>query len=320
MALTRRTFLRQGIHFTTLLAASTLSASALGATRLERVSGNPFYLGVASGDPRPDSVVIWTRLARETLGNTLSRNEPVAVDYEIAETASFSTVYRKGSAAALPELGYSVHLDLQGLSPGKEYYYRWMIGGEVSSVGRTKTAPAIDATPENFRFGFASCQQYEHGYFTALDHMAKENFDLIVHLGDYVYEESWGDENVRVHDAPEMYTLDDYRARYELYKKDPDLQNAHASAPWAVTWDDHEVDDNYANDIAIDEQTPEQLLTRRAGAYQAFYEFMPIRLPSGRQGSSMQIYRPLQFGTLMDMTILDTRQYRSDQACRDETA
>ena len=317
MAFNRRTFLRQGMHVTTLLAASTLSASALGATRLARVTANPFYLGVASGDPRPDSVVIWTRLARETLGNARSRNEPVAVDYEIAETANFSTIYRKGSAAALPELGYSVHLDLQGLNPDKEYYYRWMIGGEVSSVGRTKTAPALDATPESFRFGFASCQQYEHGYFTALDHMAKERFDLIVHLGDYIYEETWGANNVRHHNAPEIYTLDDYRARYELYKRDSDLQAAHASAPWAVTWDDHEVDDNYANAIAVDEQTPEQLLIRRAAAYQAFYEFMPIRLPSGRQGASMQIYRPLQFGTLMDMTILDTRQYRNDQACGD---
>jgi len=305
------------MHVTTLLAASTLSASALGATRLARVTANPFYLGVASGDPRPDSVVIWTRLARETLGNALSSNEPVAVDYEIAETANFSTIYRKGSAAALPELGYSVHLDLQGLNPGKEYYYRWMLGGEVSNVGRTKTAPALDATTESFRFGFASCQQYEHGYFTALDHMAKERFDLIVHLGDYIYEETWGANNVRHHNAPEIYTLDDYRARYELYKQDPDLQAAHASAPWAVTWDDHEVDDNYANAIAVDEQTPKQLLIRRAAAYQAFYEFMPIRLPSGRQGASMQIYRPLQFGTLMDMTILDTRQYRNDQACGD---
>ena len=317
MAFNRRTFLRQGMHVTTLLAASTLSASALGATRLARVTANPFYLGVASGDPRPDSVVIWTRLARETLGNALSRNEPVAVDYEIAETANFSTIYRKGSAAALPELGYSVHLDLQGLNPGKEYYYRWMLGGEVSNVGRTKTAPALDATTESFRFGFASCQQYEHGYFTALDHMAKERFDLIVHLGDYIYEETWGANNVRHHNAPEIYTLDDYRARYELYKQDLDLQAAHASAPWAVTWDDHEVDDNYANAIAVDEQTPKQLLIRRAAAYQAFYEFMPIRLPSGRQGASMQIYRPLQFGTLMDMTILDTRQYRNDQACGD---
>ncbi len=317
MTLTRRTFLRRSVSLATLLAASTLSASAFGATRLARVSGNPFYLGVASGDPRPDSVVIWTRLARETLGNTLSRNEPVTVDYEISDTAKFSVISRKGSAAALPELGYSVHVDLQGLNPGKEYFYRWMIGGEVSSVGRTKTAPAVDATPDVFRLGFASCQQYEHGYFTALDHMAKENFDLIVHLGDYIYEETWGANNVRHHNAPEIYTLDDYRARYELYKRDPDLQAAHASAPWAATWDDHEVDDNYANDIAVDEQTPEQLLIRRAAGYQAFYEFMPIRLPSGRQGASMQIYRPLQFGTLMDMTILDTRQYRNDQACRD---
>ena len=160
MALTRRTFLRQGIHFTTLLAASTLSASALGATRLERVSGNPFYLGVASGDPRPDSVVIWTRLARETLGNTLSRNEPVAVDYEIAETASFSTVYRKGSAAALPELGYSVHLDLQGLSPGKEYYYRWMIGGEVSSVGQERTSKSLNIYSDSNNFAPISFQYH----------------------------------------------------------------------------------------------------------------------------------------------------------------
>lgn len=317
MIISRRNFLKRGIRFSTLLAASTLSASAFGATRLAKVSGYPFYLGVASGDPRPDSVVIWTRLASSVLGNTLSRHEPVAVDYEISESPVFSTLFRKGSAAALPELGYSVHVDLQGLNPDTEYFYRWTIAGEASAIGRTKTAPAHDASPESFRFGFASCQEYEHGYFTALDHMAKENFDLIVHLGDYIYEETWGSNNVRHHTMHEIFTLDDYRTQYELYKSDPDLQSAHASAPWAITWDDHEVEDNYANDIAIDEQPREQFLLRRAAAYQAFYEFMPIRLPAGRQGASMQIYRPLQFGTLMDMTILDTRQYRSDQACRD---
>jgi alkaline phosphatase D len=184
-------------------------------------------------------------------------------------------------------------------------------------VGRTRTAPLASSQVDQFRFAFASCQQYEQGFYTAYQHMAEENLDLIVHLGDYIYESSWGQNLVRAHEGPEIMTLDDYRARYRTYKSDPDLQAAHASAPWIVTWDDHEVDNNYAAIAPEDEQDPQQFLRRRAAAYQAWYEFMPVRLPVGRQGPDMPIHRLFRFGNLLEMSVLDTRQYRSDQACGD---
>jgi alkaline phosphatase D len=318
----RRDFLRLGLRYS----ASLASALAMGglpalahaaARRPGSLPADPFTLGVASGDPLPDSVVLWTRLAEEVLQEAGLVGAVVAVDYELSDSPNFNRILRSGSIAAVPELGYSVHAEVRGLEPGRPYFYRWQLGNVSSVTGRTRTAPAAAAMVDEIRFAFASCQQYEHGFYTAYQHMAEEQFDLIVHLGDYIYERSWGQNLVRHHEGPEIINLDDYRRRYITYKTDADLRVAHASAPWVVTWDDHEVDNNYAADIAEDEQSPEQLLARRAAAYQAFYEFMPIRLPVGRQGPDMPIHRRLRFGQLMEMHVLDTRQYRSDQACGD---
>ena len=314
----RRQFLRLGGSLLGMLALSGLPSNVFGASkRLSRVAAYPFTLGVASGDPTSDSVILWTKIDPAALIGLGVDNDAIDVDYEVATDSNFTTIIRTGNIVAPPQLGYSAHLELRGLSPQTVYFYRWRLGGEISPVGRTKTAPLASASVQSFRFAVASCQQYEQGFFTAYDHMSKEDLDLIVHLGDYIYESSWGDVLVRRHEGPEIVTLNDYRARYTTYKSDADLQSAHASAPWAITWDDHEVDNNYASDIAEDDQTPDQLLARRAAAYQAFYEFTPIRLPVGRQGPDMPIYRRLRIGNLLEMSVLDTRQYRSDQACGD---
>lgn len=314
----RRCFLTISATLGGALALGGLPALLHGATRrLGNLPADPFTLGVASGDPTPDSVVLWTRLAHDVLAEIGAANDVIEVGFEIADSPNFRNIVRRGAIAAVPELGHCAHADIRGLAADTEYYYRWQVGNATSPVGRTKTAPAGSIDNQEFRFAFASCQQYEHGFYTAYQHMAEEEMDLIVHLGDYIYERSWGQNLVRHHEGAEIITLNDYRNRYITYKSDPDLKAAHASAPWIVTWDDHEVDNNYASDVPEDDQTPEQLLLRRAAAYQAYYEFMPIRLPVGRQGPAMPIHRRLRFGRLMEMNVLDTRQYRSDQACGD---
>lgn len=316
--ISRRQLLRIGSQLGAALSMGALPALAHSAARsLSNLPGDPFTLGVASGDPTSDSVVLWTRLAREVLAAIGAYEDVLEVRWEVAEDENFSRIVRTGTIASTPLLGHSAHAEVRGLNPATRYYYRWHIGNVTSPTGRTKTAAAADDNNSRFEFAFASCQQYEHGFYTAYQHMAEEDLDLIVHLGDYIYERSWGQNLVRAHEGPEILNLDDYRARYTTYRSDTDLLAAHASAPWVVTWDDHEVDNNYAAEIAEDDQTPEQLLVRRAAAYQAFYEFMPIRLPVGRQGPNMPIHRRLRFGKLMEMSVLDTRQYRSDQACGD---
>ena len=312
---TRRDFLRLTGGVTGLVALGPLAAC--GAERSVALSANPFTLGVASGDPSPDGVVLWSRLARSALEAAGAADQAIGVDWEVSEDEGFTRIARSGSALATPRLGHSVHVELAGLEPGRDYFYRLMAGGQVSPVARTKTAPALGAAVDRFRFAFASCQHYEHGLFTALRHLADENVDLIVHLGDYIYEMSYGENLVRHHDAPEPLTLDEYRARYTMYRSDPNLIAAHASAPWVVTWDDHEVDNDYASDVAQDGQTVAELLLRRAAAYQAFYEFMPLRQASMPVGPDAQMYRRLRFGNLIEMDVLDTRQYRSDQPCGD---
>ena len=314
----RRQLLRTGSELALALAMGALPTVAHSAARsLRALPDDPFTLGVASGDPTADSVILWTRLARQVLTAVGAHDDVVAVRWELAQDENFSRIVRSGSIAATPQLGHSAHAEVRGLTPATVYFYRWHIGDVTSPTGRTKTAAAADADNTEFDFAFASCQHYQHGFYTAYRHMADEQLDLIVHLGDYIYESSWGDNLIRAHEGPEIFTLDDYRARYHTYKSDVDLRAAHASAPWVVTWDDHEVDNNYAAGIAEDEQTPAQLLQRRAAAYQAYYEFMPIRLPVGRQGPNMPIHRRLRFGRLLEMNVLDTRQYRSDQACGD---
>ncbi len=288
-------------------------------------TGAPFALGVASGDPLPDSVILWTRL----LGSRLGRKAEVS--WQIAADERFRHVVRAGSTAARAELAHSVHVDARGLAPGREYFYRFRYQGALSPVGRTRTAPARYANPGRLRLGVVSCQDFQNGYWPAYWGLADEDVDVILHLGDYIYEY---DPNSRFpdrqHTTPEtpgldqLRTLDDYRARHAQYKGDPSLRAAHAAAPWVVTWDDHEVENNYAG--LIDEvgdsgdrlQSPAEFARQRAAAYQAYYEHMPLRLQGRgavvRPGSdAMRIYRRFDFGRLARLNVLDTRQYRTDQ-------
>ncbi len=284
----------------------------------------PFTMGIASGDPWPDGVVLWTRLAPEPLEGGGMPMANVNVAWEIARDRAFASIVQKGEAIARPELGHSVRVEATGLDAGREYFYRFRAGSEVSPTGRTKTAPPEGKPVDRLRFGVCGCNHYEAGYFTAFRRMAAEQFDFIFHTGDYIYEgRGDGGRNpalVRQHHAHEIYTVVDYRNRYAQYKSDPDFRAAHASAPFVITWDDHEVDNDYAGDLDENGTPPEVFLLRRAAAYQAFFESMPLRASQLPSGPNLRLYRRLRFGTLLDLSVLDTRQYRSDQACSGTSA
>ncbi len=279
-------------------------------------ASTPFTLGVASGDPLPGGVVLWTRLASEPSapGGGMA-GDAVPVRWEVARDESFSAIVRRGTATARPDAAHSVHVDVRGLEPGHDYWYRFLAGGQDSPVGRTRTAPAATASNRSLRFAFASCQHYEQGYFTAHRHLADEDLDLVLFLGDYIYEGGASDGKVRRHEGPEPTDLEAYRARYATYKADPDLQAAHLAHAWAVIWDDHEVENNYAGDHAQNgTMTTEAFRARRAAAYRAWWEHQPVRLPAPT-GPDVRMYRSLDFGRLASFQLLDTRQYRSDQPC-----
>lgn len=275
----------------------------------------PFTLGVASGDPTPDGVVLWTRLAPDPLRGGGMPLENVEVEWVVAEDERLSRVIRRGTAVAVADLAHSVHVEVSGLAPDRWYWYQFRVGGEASPLGRTRTAPRFEEQPRSLRFAFASCQHYEQGFYTAYRHMAAEDLDLVFHLGDYIYEYSGVRDQVRFHTYREIETLDDYRNRLALYKTDPDLQAAHAAFPWVVTWDDHEVDNDYAGAISENNDPEDAFLRRRAAAYQAYYEHMPLRRSSMPRGPEALIYRSLSFGRLAQFYVLDTRQYRTDQPC-----
>jgi alkaline phosphatase D len=247
-------------------------------------------------------------------------NESVKVVWEVAADAKMQRVIKKGSTLAQPEWGHSVHVEVQGLRPGREYWYRFRVGNEASGVARTLTTPARGAAVKQLKLAFASCQHYDY-YYTAHRDLAQSGADLIFHLGDYIYEGGISRFDLarpRRHNSEEVKTLVEYRNRYALYKMDENLQAAHAAAPWVVTWDDHEVDNNYAGAVQEEKNVlPADFLLRRAQAYQAYYEHQPLRRRSLPQGPDAQIYRSLAWGTLADFSVLDTRQYRSDQACGD---
>lgn len=295
-----------------LLASVLAPALARASGSIPKFSAYPFSLGVASGYPAADGVALWTRLAPEPLKGGGMAPDPVEVRWEVAEDAGFRRIARRGAALAVPENAHAVHVEVQGLSPGREYWYRFMAGGEVSPEARTRTAPEAGRGDDRLRVAFASCQQYEQGYYVAHRHLAAEDVDLVAFVGDYIYESSWGQNHVRKHPAPEPRTLGDYRNRYGLYKSDADLQKSHAAAPWIVTWDDHEVDNDYANDRS--EDLDPDFLLRRAAAYKAFYEHMPMRR-SVLVANGMRIYGHLDWGSLARLHVLDDRQYRSHQVC-----
>ncbi len=287
-------------------------------TSRPRWADDPFTLGVASGDPTASGAVLWTRLAPRPFEpeGGMPGARPT-VDWEVADDERFARIVRRGRYSAAPELAYSVHVEVEGLAPDRWYFYRFRSGDAVSPVGRVRTTPAAGAmTP--LRFGVASCQNYEQGLFTALDHLARERCDLVTHLGDYIYEYGTRAGAVRAHHGFEVRTVEQYRTRYAQYKLDPMLQAAHAMCPWLVTWDDHEVDNNYAGEVGENGmESAEQMRARRAAGYQAWWEHQPVRVPRARSWADLDIRRTTDWGALARLWMLDTRQYRDDQACGD---
>lgn len=281
----------------------------------------PFSLGVASGDPWPDGFVIWTRLSAglPVPGNEQNLPSSIPVDWEVALDPDFRRIAQRGRTQALALNGHAVHVELRGLAPGREYWYRFIALGERGPSGRALTLPALGAPAERLRIGVASCAHYERGLFSAYRHMAEERPDLVLFLGDYIYEYSNAPGTpglARSYNAPEATDLAGYRYRYALHHSDPDLQQLHAAAPWIATWDDHEVQDDYSSiyskDPAINVARFQQ---RRAAAYQAFLENLPLRRPRLGSNGSPLIYRRFAWGDLASLPVLDGRQYRSKQPC-----
>jgi alkaline phosphatase D len=273
----------------------------------------PFTLGVASGSPLPTAVVLWTRLAPKPLDGGGLGSGAFPVDWEVAHDEGFRQVARRGRVEAVPALAHSVHVDVRGLEPARSYFYRFRAGDTVSPIGRTRTAPAADESPRQLRYGFASCQHFEVGYFAAYRHLEAENVDLVAFLGDYIYEGPGRAGRVRRHTDGEARTLVQYRNRHAQYKTDPDLQRLHAALPWLVTWDDHEVDNDYADGRS--ESLGPRFLRRRAAAYQAYFEHMPLRAMPRPGFSALRVHRRYDWGRLARFHLLDGRQYRTPQAC-----
>ncbi|OZE98225.1 alkaline phosphatase D family protein [Rhodococcoides fascians] len=288
-------------------------------------SSYPFRLGVASGDPLPDSVVLWTRLATDPFAPAGGMTPGVVpVQWQIAADERFTRVTAQGVELATEFDGWSVHVDVRGLEPAREYYYRFLVGPHASPVGRTKTAPSAGQPLSRLDFGWASCQKWEDGYFGAYADLAASNLDVVFFLGDYIYEYAIKDEGARAgrprpeSASRETMQLSDYRDRYAMYKADENLAAAHASAPFVSAFDDHEVDNNWASQISQDNDDPVLFLNRRADAFKAWWENTPVRANLKPQGPDMKVYRRLSFGDLVDFSVLDTRQYRSDQANGDK--
>lgn len=319
---TRRQFLTWSalvgaLAFTPELAGTTATAGAQSVVTPDY----PFRLGVASGDPLPDSVVLWTRLATDPFA-PLGGMTPgvVPVRWQISADERFASITREGIELATEFDGWSIHVDVRGLVPAREYFYRFLVGPHASPVGRTKTAPALGQPLSKLDFAWASCQKWEDGYFGAYQDLAASNLDVVFFLGDYIYEYAIKDEGARQGEprtesaARETMVLSDYRDRYALYKADENLAAAHASAPFVSTFDDHEVDNNWASQISQDDDDPREFLLRRADAFKAWWENTPVRANLKPVGPDMTVYRRFSFGDLVDFSVLDTRQYRSDQA------
>lgn len=282
-----------------------------------RWRADPFSLGVASGMPRPDSVVLWTRLA-PTGEEPAERDAraPCKVQWEVFADEALRRRVAQGEQVTDAARAFSVHVQVDGLAPGRPYWYRFSCGDAQSRVGRTRTAPAAGAAVDRLRLALASCQHYEYGYYVAHREIAGRELDAVVFVGDYIYEGSINPSNAqRRHGAPMPHNLDEYRARHALYKRDPDLQAAHAAHPWILTWDDHEVVNDYAADREPAPTGTEQFLRRRAAAYRAYFEHMPLALAP--DGPNMRIHDRFAWGDLADIWTLDCRQYRSHHACPD---
>lgn len=327
----RRNFLQGASAIAVIAATSRLAAQTL--------QHNPFSLGVASGSPATDGMVLWTRLMAAPGGDALPP-VPIEVQWELALDAQFTKPVQSGSELALPGFAHSVHVEVKGLpsvadgAPAPHYWYRFFAGGAVSPSGHTRTLPPLQSR-QKFTLALASCQNYEHGYFTAYRHMAREaleaqqvqqvpgtrqepgardGLDCVLFVGDYIYEYGATANRTRQHNSPTVRTLDEYRARYALYKSDADLQAAHAALPWIVTWDDHEVENDYADDRAASGWGAE-FLQKRAAAYRAYWEHMPLRKAQLPVGPNARIYRRYAWGQTACLHVLDARQHRDHQVC-----
>ncbi|HEY4305293.1 MAG TPA: alkaline phosphatase D family protein [Gemmatimonadaceae bacterium] len=311
----RREFL---VDLTRLAALASTVPNDWRVLRTPHLADQPFSLGVASGDPTPNGAMLWTRIAPkplEPLGGMDGIRATVA--WEVANDESFRSIVKQGRATAVPELGYSVHADVTGLDPDRWYFYRFHVGQTASAVGRVRTTPAAQVR-KPLNFAFASCQHYEQGYYTAHEHMAREELDLVAFLGDYIYEYGPNTQAVRTHNSTEIMNLDAYRARYAQYKSDPALQAAHARCPWLMITDDHEVDNNYADLISENDVEPvEWMRNRRAAAYQAWWEHQPVRTPRANSWADLVQMRRVEWGDMARIHLLDGRQHRSNQACGD---
>ena len=311
------------------------AATAFAAPAIIRAQGAfrsfPFSLGVAAGDPAPDGFVIWTRLAPEPLeqhgGMAMV---PMPVKWEVASDDRFATIVAQGEEIARPELGHSVHVELAGLQPDRPYWYRFTAGAERSVNGRARTLPLAASSPAALRFGVAGCQSWDDGYYTAYRHLAREDLAFVYHYGDYIYEYRAGATRVgrggglvvtvRQSVGQTLYDLADYRQRYAQYKSDPDLQRAHAAHAFFMTYDDHEVADNWTGDIHDEGEAtppPEIFRTRRAAALQAWYEHQPVRRALMPRYGEVALHRSARYGNLVEMDFLDTRQFRTNQPCGD---
>ena len=313
--ITRRTLLKTGGSFAagmTLAGLASRSAFAQGSLLVD----DPFTLGVASGDPGPTGVVLWTRLVPDPLvpGGGMPQ-EPFEVRYELSQDEDFHAIVRKGSTVALPDEAHSARVEISGLGPEHEYFYRFKAGNWISPVGRTRTRPNGNSMVRSLTFAFVSCQNFAEGYFTPYEEVAADaDIETVIHLGDYIYEGK--NTTLRTH-LPniEIRSLDDYRIRHGQYKTDPALQRAHAAHPWLVPWDDHEFKNNYA-DLDTDPDPAggiEVNRARRAAAYRAYWEHMPLARDRKPEGPDMQLYRRFTWGQMATFNVVDGRQYRSDQ-------
>ena len=294
--------------FLALALAAGVAPGIVACAHLRTWKSDPFALGIASGCPRPDGIVLWTRIAP---GADPGAREPVG--WELAADEGFRDVVRRGSELADADAAHSVHVEVRGLDPSRWYWYRFAAGDARSAVGRTRTAPA-PGREEPLSFAIASCQRYDDGHYAAWRHLADEAPGLVVFLGDYVYESAPRKDRVRTHSGRgAARSLDDYRARYAQYKSDADLQRIHASAPWILTWDDHEVQNDYASDRGQD--LAPDFLARRAAAYRAWWEHMPMPPSMRPEGPDLRVHDRYDWGALARFHVLDDRQYRDAHAC-----
>lgn len=285
------------------------------------LTADPFTLGVASGDPTPRSVVCWTRLipdpqAADGLGGLAE--EPQSVVWEMSDSEDFAALVATAETTTSAQYAHSLHVEVRDLEPDTWYWYRFRTGKFTSQVGRTRTLPDAQSTPDQMKLAFVSCQERRSGYYTAYAALSQDDLDVVLHLGDYIYEYEGG-EGVRRSPGTKSGTLAAFRNQYAAYKSDEHLQAAHALCPWFVTWDDHEVENNYAAANSGSGLDTAAFAEHQANAYQAYWEHQPLRIDPPDQGS-LDLYRMFPFGTLAQVFILDGRQFRSDQVCGDQLA